>query len=144
MKTRRLWFSLMLLVTVVATAALMFGCAPAASTPSTPSSPSAPARKSWATACEAVGLKGKLFHDLRRTAVRNMVRAGVPQSVAMAISGHRTTSIFNRYNITSADDLQKATTAITAYHKAQPKGEHQDKVTRVDFSRGGKKTKRSA
>jgi integrase len=65
-------------------------------------------RKSWATACKKAGVAGKIFHDLRRSSVRNMIRAGVPQSVAMAISGHRTISMFLRYGITSEDDKRKA------------------------------------
>ncbi len=72
-------------------------------------------RKSWTRACTTAGVPGKLFHDLRRTAVRDMVRAGVPQSVAMSISGHRTVSIFQRYNITSGDDMRDALRRTHAY-----------------------------
>ena len=65
-------------------------------------------RRAWAEATRAADCPGLLFHDLRRTAVRNLIRHGVPEKVAMQISGHRTRSVFDRYHIIDPGDIRGA------------------------------------
>jgi len=69
----------------------------------------------WSAAWERAGVPGLLLHDLRRSAVRNMKRAGIQDKVAMEISGHATRSIFDRYNIVDVDDLLSAGKRLEEY-----------------------------
>lgn len=80
-------------------------------------------RKSWTSACKAAGVGTLLFHDLRRTAMRNMMDAGIPQSHSMYISGHKTDSIFRRYDIVSDDRLAAASAKMQTMFEEKLNGQ---------------------
>lgn len=74
--------------------------------------------RAWKAACKAAGHEGRLVHDLRRSAVRNLERAGVSRSVAMKPTGHKTEAVYRRYAITSAADLAEGVQKLAALHGA--------------------------
>jgi len=97
--------------------------------------------KAWRKACAQAGCPGRIPHDLRRTAVRNLVRAGIPERVAMQMTGHKTRSVFERYNIVSECDLVEAAKKLNAIQPVQlpidsdPHGHNLGTVARQNDSR---------
>jgi integrase len=75
-------------------------------------------RDTWTRACRQAGLPGRLVHDLRRTAVRNLERAAIPRSTAMRITGHLTESVYRRYAISSDADMVEAVRKLAATQPA--------------------------
>lgn len=100
-------------------------------------------RKEWSEACHKLGLgvkdgwryQGLKIHDLRRSAVRNLVRAGVREDVAMSISGHKTREVFSRYNITDTADIREALIKVGQYAKIQERAGRKRVVVGVRSAR---------
>jgi integrase len=80
-------------------------------------------RRSWQAACEAARLPGRIPHDFRRTAVRNLERAGVPQSTAMAMVGHKTAAVYRRYAIVDEAVLREGSDKLAALHAGHSFGQ---------------------
>jgi integrase len=73
-------------------------------------------RYAWAKACRAAGVPGRLVHDFRRTAVRNLERAGVPRSAAMKMTGHLTETVYPRYAIVDEGMMREASEKLATLH----------------------------
>lgn len=91
-------------------------------------------REAWRTACRKAGVPGRLVHDLRRSAVRRLERAGVPRSVAMKLTGHKTENVYRRYAIVSESDLALGVAKVAAldgeqFTRAQAVGDSGEAVS---------------
>jgi integrase len=89
----------------------------------------------WETATKEVGLQGLLYHDLRRSAVRNMVRSGIPEVVARAITGHKTRAIFDPYNIVDfKSDFEDAKHKMGVYLNGKHNSQHSNSINQQSTS----------
>ena len=79
-------------------------------------------RGAWDAACRRAGQDGAWFHDLRRTAVRNLERAGVSRSVAMKITGHKTEAVYRRYAITDRKSIEEGLEKVHRFRQEQTVG----------------------
>lgn len=85
-------------------------------------------RRSWLTACKAAGVPGKIPHDFRRTACRNLERAGVDRASAMKMIGHKTEAIYRRYAIADEGMLKEATEKLSLLHHSDEQKNGSGKV----------------
>ena len=73
-------------------------------------------RRAWRTACKNAEVPGRIPHDFRRTAIRNLERAGIPRSAAMAMVGHKTESVYRRYAIVEEGMLNEAGVKLQTFY----------------------------
>ncbi len=89
--------------------------------------------KARQSVCTAAGVAGIVFHDLRRSCVRNLEKSGVGQAVAMKITGHKTASVYRRYRIVDEADQREALLRVEAAVSVR----QERKVVVLGEARGG-------
>jgi integrase len=94
-------------------------------------------RNAWKTACRAAGCPGRLLHDFRRTAIRNFERRGLSRSAGMALSGHLTANIYQRYSIVDSSVLEEAVEKLASQMSDQ-KSQSLAQVMPLSVNRAGK------
>ena len=88
-------------------------------------------RKAWATACDKAGCPGRIFHDLRRSAVRRFEHAGIARSVAMKLTGHKTENVYRRYAIVSDRELREAAATLSRSVNGHNSGHNRPAMVRA-------------